>query len=113
MGDAKQWTLTEPTPGAENKAAARGDFRTLKINEWLADGEISFIEEWLEIYNPSPWPVDMGGLYVTDDPVADPNKCQLPPLSFIGGLGYAKLTAGGKDVTFSLNADGEMLALYV
>jgi len=112
MGDAKQWTLTEPTPGAENKAAARGDFRTLKINEWLADGEISFIEEWLEIYNPSPWPVDMGGLYVTDDPVADPNKCQLPPLSFIGGLGYAKLTAGGKDVTFSLNADGEMLALY-
>ncbi|HML72963.1 MAG TPA: lamin tail domain-containing protein [Anaerohalosphaeraceae bacterium] len=111
-GDNEVWTLTEPTPGLKNIPASRGDFRTLKINEWFADGSILYVNDWLEIYNPSPWPVDMGGLYVTDDPVAEPDKCRIPPLSFVAGKGCVKLTADGQDVSFSLHADGEMLAVF-
>ena len=116
IGYEGQWTLTKPTFGSKNQIAARGDPRELKINEWLADGKILFVDDWIEIYNPSAWPVDMGGLYITDDPVADPNKCLIRPLSFIDGTGYAVLIADDRNasrhVNFKLNADGEMIGLY-
>lgn len=116
VGKDRQWTLTEQTFGAANTRAPRGDARELKINEWLADGEILFVDDWLEIYNPTPYSVDMGGLYITDDPIAEPNKCLIRPLSFIDASGYAVFIADTTNASghlpFNLSADGEILALY-
>ena len=116
FGAQKRWTLTEPTFGAANKIAPRGDHRNLKINEWLADGNILFVDDWVEIYNPSLWPVDMGGLFITDDPVAEPNRALIRPLSFVDGTGYAVFEADKSDASghlrFNLSADGEILAIY-
>jgi hypothetical protein len=57
----------------------------------------------------------MGGLYITDDPVAEPNKYRMPPLSYVGETGYAVFAAddtnAGGHLPFNLSADGEMLAL--
>ncbi len=116
IGFDRHWTLTEMTFGGLNTAAPRGDARELKINEWLADGKILFVDDWMELYNPMPYAVDMGGLYMTDDPVAEPNKCQVGSLSFIEAFGYAvfiadKTNASGH-LSFNLSADGEILSLF-
>ena len=116
IGPDRHWTLTEMTLGSVNTAASRGDARDLKINEWLADGKILFVDDWMELYNPTPYAIDMGGLYITDDPVADPNKCMIRPLSFIDASGYTVLIADKTNasghLSFNLSADGEILALY-
>jgi hypothetical protein len=113
IGLDRHWTLNDPTFAAANKISPKGDPRTLIINEWLADGNIKFTADWLEIYNPDSVPVDMGDLYITDNPVTEPNQCQIRPLSFVAGSGFVKLTADGTgDITFKLSSDGEMLGLF-
>jgi hypothetical protein len=60
--------------------------------------------------------VDLSSLYLTDDPVTQPAKCQLGPLSFIAGQGFAVFIADGQDqpghVNFQLSADGEIIGLF-
>ncbi|MBC8217687.1 MAG: lamin tail domain-containing protein, partial [Planctomycetes bacterium] len=110
-----QWSLTVPTPGQANIAQPLGDPATLRINEWLASAEVLFEDDFLELYNPHGFPVDLSGLYLTDNPVTQPDKYQLGPLSFIAGHGFAVLTVDGRSepghVDFKLSADGEMIAL--
>ena len=62
------WGLTEPTLGAANVTHALGDPAKLKINEWLAAEDVTFADDYVEIYNADPLPVDMGGMYLTDNP---------------------------------------------
>ena len=65
---------------------------TLVINEFMAKNERTIedpdeqgrFEDWLEIYNYGDTPVDLGGLYLTDD-LDDPTQCQIPQ-------GYPELT---------------------
>jgi len=110
-----QWSLTVPTPGQANIAQPLGDPAMLKINEWLASGEVLFEDDLLELYNPGASPVDLSDLYITDNPVTQPDKYQLGPLSFIAARGFAVLTVDGRSkpghVDFRLSADGEMIAL--
>ena len=40
-----------------------GDPRTVKINEWLAGSDVLFASDFIELYNPHPDPVDLGGMY--------------------------------------------------
>src|SRR5207253_2913174 len=79
------WGLTTPTFGAANVAEPVGDPHGLKINEWLADGFPPFNNDYIELYNPDPLPVPMGGLYLTDRPTGWPNENAIAPLSFIAG----------------------------
>jgi len=115
--DDGQWSLTVPTPGEANIAQPLGDPATLRINEWLASGEVLFEDDFLELYNPHGFPVDLSGLYITDNPVTQPDKYQLGPLSFIAGHRFAVLTVDGRaepgHVDFRLSADGEMIALQL
>lgn len=60
-----------PTPGATNNGAAAPV--TIFINEWLADNASTLadpadgdFEDWIELYNPGPDAVDLGGCYLTD-----------------------------------------------
>lgn len=99
------WGLTQPTFGAPNVAQRLGDPTALRINEWLAATGNIFRDDFIELYNLDPSPVALGGLLVSDYPIAPAGLpgvqsqgtpgTLLPPLSFIAGLGWVALTADG------------------
>jgi len=77
--------------------------------------------DWIELYNGGVTPVDVGGMYVTDD-LAIPTRWQIPAgtagETAIAPNGYLVIWAD-KDVTdsglhanFSLDTDGEELGLF-
>ncbi len=111
-----KWHLTRPSFGQANIAQPVGDPAMLRINEWLADGLVLFEDDFIELFNPHSLPVDLSGFYLTDNPVTQPSKCQIGPLDFIAGKGYAVFTADESNrsghVSFRLSADGEMLGLF-
>jgi hypothetical protein len=55
-------------------------------------------------------------MYLTDNPVTQPDKHKIGPLNFIAGKGYAVLTADNSNdpghVGFRLSADGGMIGLF-
>ena len=116
VGYDREWKLNQMTLGSANIAQPLGDPDTLKINEWLANGQVLFDDDFVELYNPHPLPVSLGGMYMTDDPVAQPNKHQVVPLSFIPPEGYAVFRVndgnGPSELDFKLSADGEMIGLF-
>jgi hypothetical protein len=114
-----QWSLlANPSPGAANSApAALGSAAGLRINEWMAAPASG--GDWFELFNTANQPVSLSGLYLTDDPsIAGQTQFQLAALSFIGAFGFVKCEADGdpsqgrNHVSFSLDAQGEMLRLY-
>ncbi len=77
------WVLNTPTPDAENAAVpVLGNVASLKVNEWLANPPAGS-DDWIEIYNPGPLPVALGGLWLTDN-IGTPKKHPIAPLSFLG-----------------------------
>jgi hypothetical protein len=110
-----EWRLNIPTPGDANQVQALGSPSSLRINEWMASPASG--EDWFEIYNPDPLPVEIGGFFLTDR-LTEPERSQILPLSFIEGTGYAVFIAdgrpdrGGNHVDFSLSAAGEAIGLY-
>ena len=112
------WRLTIPTFGQENIPQLLGDPDALKINEWLADEDYFRSTDFIEIYNPHREPVDIGGMFFTDDPVAQPNRHRITQLSFIPGAGYAVFTADGDEqdgadhLNFNLSPDQEIIGLF-
>ncbi len=116
---AGQWRLlAQPTPGITNAApAALGAVTNLCINEWLAAPASG--DDWFELYNRSELPVELSGLYLTDDPsTAGIAKSPVPPLSFIGGRKWVLFVADGNPaagadhVDFKLDANGETIRIY-
>lgn len=109
-------TLVQPSPGALNLAAALGDIRQLKVNEWMADPGSGGGDDWFEIYNPNPQPVALGGLHLTDD-LNDRLKSPIQARSYIGtGLrGFQEFQAdegsGANHADFKLAAGGESLGI--
>jgi len=98
------------------------------INELLASNSGKMFvdpqgqaEDWIELYNRGVAPLDVGGMYLTDD-VQTPTKWQIPvgkpALTTLAAHGYLVIWAD-KDVTdaglhasFSLSASGEEVALF-
>ncbi|MCX8107550.1 MAG: lamin tail domain-containing protein, partial [Verrucomicrobiae bacterium] len=111
------WTLNRPTPGTQNAALLTGNPFVLRINEWMADPSSG--DDWFEIYNPGPDPIDLSGLCLTDN-FADRTRHRIPPLSFIGSgtAAYLKFVAdgnagrGANHVNFKLAASGEEIGLF-
>ena len=66
-----EWSLNVVTPGAANQRAATGNPAGLKLNEWLANNQLVFEDDFLEIYNPDPLPVALSGFFLTDDTCSD------------------------------------------
>jgi hypothetical protein len=122
VGWDRAWRLNRLTLGSANVVQPLGDIRSLKINEWLANGEVLFDDDFIELYNPHPLPVELSGLYLTDNPVTQKDKHRIVPLSFIEpngptpDMGYVVFQANdGNDpseVDFRLSADGEMIGLF-
>ncbi|MBN2271740.1 MAG: lamin tail domain-containing protein, partial [Sedimentisphaerales bacterium] len=116
VGWDRAWKLNQMTFGSANIAQPLGDPYTLKINEWFTNGQVLFEDDFIELYNPHPQPASLAGLYLTDDPIAEPNKRQIVPLSFIPPEGYAVFWPNdGNDpseLNFKLSSDGEMIGLF-
>ena len=111
FGNSGEWKLCQPTfPGA-NSARTVGDVRSLRINEWLTAGTAQFAEDFIELYNPSSLPIDFGGTYFSDEPIGAPKRHVVPPLTFIQGNSFLKLTADGNKsagadhLDFALSSD--------
>lgn len=103
----------------------------LVINEFMAKNEGTVedpdekgkFEDWIEIFNTSDTPIDIGGLYVTDD-LNDPGRVQIPlghpELTTVPGKGYLLIWAdsdpkqGPLHVNLRLDANsGEDIGLYM
>ena len=71
------------TPGDENSPAS-GSGSALVINEFMAENDwfiqdnFGEYDDWFELYNASGATIDLGGMYLTDDP-ADPTDWMIPP----------------------------------
>lgn len=115
-----QWRLlAAPTPGGSNTPPATlASVASLRFNEWLAQPLIGQ-EEFFELFNPSAQPVDLSGLYLTDDlSLAGQTQFQIPPLSFVGPQDFAvfkadgRTSAGRDHVNFRLDLDADSLRIY-
>jgi len=100
---------------------------TLLINEFMASNnddsgisdEHGDFDDWIEIYNATDTPVDIGGMYIADDQT----KWQIPTgysaQTTIGAYGYLVLWADDEEETegplhlaFQLDAGGDEIKLY-
>lgn len=112
------WGLTRPTFGSANLPQALGDPTLLKINEWLADGSGLFPDDFIELFNPEPLPVDLTGLYLTDAPDGAPRRSPIPSLTFMSGFGHLAFIADGNPengpdhVNFQLAAEQGAIGLF-
>lgn len=95
------------------------------INEMMADNQTKFEDpdepleypDWFELYNPSNLTIEMGGMYLTDDPTnlrqyRIPDGVLLAPRSFLLFIADNEPEQGQFHVPFNLNRDGETLVLY-
>lgn len=104
------WALCRPTFGAPNILAAQSPATGVKINEWLTDAAASATGDFIELYNPGPLPVDLGGYFLTDNFVGWPKRSPIRPLTFIPGSGYFSFKAdndpgqGADHVAFRLSS---------
>jgi hypothetical protein len=113
-----------PTPLAKNEL---GEFGTLFINEFVTKNcgtkgdEFNESDDWVEIYNPTPDTIDLGGLFVTDS-LQDPLKHCIPSGSTatrIPPYGFKILWAdnqpeqGELHLGFKLDGKDEQIGLYL
>ena len=99
----------------------------LVINEVLAsntktnaDPQGQF-DDWIELYNAGDMPIDVGGMYLTDD-LAVPTKWQIPSgnpsLTTVNSKGYLLIWAdndvgqSGLHANFRIDAAGDEIALF-
>jgi hypothetical protein len=74
-------------------------------------------QDWIELFNPSTSPVDIGGWFLSDDANA-PAKFRIPSGTTIAAGGYATFTEAqfnptpGSVTSFSLSSQGEQIYLF-
>jgi hypothetical protein len=94
VGLDRHWDLNQPSLGNANVQHPNDCPGHVLFNEWLANSEISYKDDQIELYNTNVLPGNIGGFYLTDTP-DNPLAYQFPPLSFVAGNGYANLIADG------------------
>lgn len=120
-----------PTPGAPNDGSITGgtDPRTpprLFINEFMASNGETIADrfgdysDWIEIYNDEDEPVDMSGMYLTDD-LTRPGMWRFPDGVTIPAKGFILVWADNNPerttgehlhADFALSISGEEIGLY-
>jgi uncharacterized protein (TIGR03437 family) len=130
----ERWATTfQPTPAVPNPAAGSSTQQPptqgtgqLLVNEIMADNKTVFqdpdepgaYDDWFEVFNPGTTAVDMSGMHITDN-LSNPTKWKVPNGVTIPARGYLVFIAddnqtaqGPRHTSFSLNADGEAVAIY-
>lgn len=129
-GGAATELLTHATPGMPNDNSGGapvepGPTPALFINEWMADNDGTIedpddpgaFEDWFELYNAEDFPIDLGGMHLTDN-LADPTKFEIPAGVIIPAHGYLLFWADGDTsqgpthADFSLSKSGEAIGLF-
>ena len=101
--------------------------QNIVINEFMAsnatfiEDEFGNMDDWVELYNPTNAPVNIGGMYVTDD-LLEPTQWQIPTnapqTTTIPAGGYLLLwfdkepAQGPLHVDAKLGASGEDIAIF-
>ena len=98
----------------------------LEINEVMASNATTLEDpvepgefpDWFELHNPATVAVDIGGIYITDNPL-EPTKYQIPAGEMIPALGHYLMyadddgTQGPEHTNFKLGSSGgETLQVY-
>ncbi|MCP4515684.1 MAG: lamin tail domain-containing protein, partial [Delftia sp.] len=95
----------------------------LFINEFLADNEAvnqdeqGEYEDWIEIYNAGDAPLDVGGMYLTDD-LSQPTQWRIPDSTLAPARGFVLIWAdddvgdGPLHANFKLGKGGEEIGLF-
>ncbi len=98
----------------------------LFINEFMASNDFCYTDEngdyddWIEIYNPGPDSVDIGGWYISDDltnvmawqiPVGNPELTTIAPQDYLLLWADKETEQGILHVDIKLSADGEEIVL--
>lgn len=112
------WRLNIPTPGEVNiSTPTLSDTKELRINEFLADPSFNADTDFVEIYNPSSLPANVGLHYLTDKPIGNVTKHRIHPDTYIAPNGFATFRATGRNdekdsrhLDFKLTSYSEMLA---
>ena len=110
--------LSVPTLGGPNQAHPTVDSSNVVINEWLSSGNVRFEDDFVELYNASEFPADIGGHFVSDRPFAIPAMSEIAQLSFIGAKGFRTLIADASDrgdssrLAFRISPELEQLGLF-
>ena len=114
--------LQIPTPTTSNVADPT-QVPELYINEVMASNletiadEAGEYDDWVEVYNPGPVDVDMGGLFMTDD-MEDPGAWLVPDGVIVPAQGFLLIWAdndpeqGNTHGTFQLSGSGETVGLF-
>ncbi|NOR66301.1 MAG: hypothetical protein GQ528_02980, partial [Woeseiaceae bacterium] len=100
---------------------------SLVINEFMASNNTSIqdpqgqYDDWIEIHNFGSNPIDVGGMYLTDN-LSVPTKWRIPDnnpaITIISAGGYLLIWADedtadtGLHANFKLDASGEQIALF-
>jgi hypothetical protein len=113
------WTLlATPTPGSANSASATlGNPANLRINEWMAAPSSG--DDWFELYNADTLPVNLTGVFLSDNPsITGMTNSPIPALSFVAAHGWLEYHAdshpgnGPDHVNFGLDKNGETIRIY-
>jgi len=88
--------LAAPSPGQANAEAAALDAGDgLRLNEWFAAG--GGTNDFVELYNPAPLPVNLTGWVLTDDPsISGATNHRIAALTFIEGGAFVRFHADGE-----------------
>lgn len=127
--DTAARTVTLCPPGAEHHVythivtAPQAASSVIVINEVMASNHVTLADpqgefnDWIEIKNVSDQPVDLAGMYLSDNP-QDPLKWAFPAETWIEAGGYVLVWADedgddtpGLHANFKLSATGETLWL--
>lgn len=100
-----EWGLAVPTPSEPNQRAGTGDPRRVRINEWTANSGVVVSGDFVEFFNPGRSPVDLGGLFLTENPGGEIRQKGIPAFTFVDAGGLVALP-------FSMDADSRQVALY-
>jgi hypothetical protein len=117
LGAAGNTSADPVTPVISEFLASNGSREPLGEGDLLdADGDSS---DWIELYNPTPEPFDLGGWYLTDD-AGQPARWRFPSPTVLAPNGYLLIFASDKDRTvgelhtnFKLAAESGYLALVM
>lgn len=110
------WLLNDPTPLLDNVSQALGAQQRLMLNEWMAVPASG--EDWIELFNPEPLPVALGGLRFSDVTSTPATNRPVRALSFIAAEGFLQFWASDlaksdtDHLDFKLSNKGETLTLF-
>jgi hypothetical protein len=124
----ESWQLSAQEGGSPGETNSVSQIPSLFINEFMADNDSLVIDEygdfddWIEIYNAADFPVNIGGMYLTDKLVV-PQKFQIPnsnpQWTTIPANGFLLLWAdkepaqGILHLDFKLSKEKEQIGLFM